>query len=219
MANVAELNFIFQFFIMTQVSYVEMQHAGFKKEGWNPKFIWLCTLSLSLFSILLPSFSFQHNHLLLFNTIIFFFLCAFIHSSRATFSIGNFNLLQIPVCGCNRSMKMFISNSNENPKRRYWNDKIWGLMSSYKLFICDDELVMKDLSCIIKDLKVRKKKKMKMKLENERKKPIYSSFCWLYHGICSLLTINGGDCHLNVFVLFSVPLISTIYEFRLCFLL
>lgn len=61
-------------------------------------------------------------------------------------------------------------------------------MSSSNLFLWDDELecnistesmhssgcnyseVMKDLGCIVKDLKARRKEKMKMKLKSERKK-------------------------------------------------
>ncbi|CAK8577862.1 unnamed protein product [Lathyrus sativus] len=103
-------------------------------------------------------------------------------------SVGNSSQSQIPVYGCNRAMRMFISNSSENHKRRFWKCANSGVMSNYKLFLWDDELersistepkisigcncseVMHELSCIIKDVEARKKEKMKLKLENERKK-------------------------------------------------
>ncbi|PNX71045.1 hypothetical protein L195_g058001, partial [Trifolium pratense] len=35
-------------------------------------------------------------------------------------SVSHSTLYQIPKCGCNRPMRMFVSNSDENPKRRFW---------------------------------------------------------------------------------------------------
>ncbi|CAL5212552.1 unnamed protein product [Lathyrus oleraceus] len=103
-----------------------------------------------------------------------------------TSSVGNFSVSEIPVCGCNKAMRMFISNSTKHPKRRFWKCSNSGLGCS--LFIWDDEVerststeyknsircncseFVQELSCIIKDLEARKKDKTKLKLENERKK-------------------------------------------------
>ncbi|CAL5205350.1 unnamed protein product [Lathyrus oleraceus] len=98
-------------------------------------------------------------------------------------SIGNFSEFEIPVCGCNKTMMMFISNSTKNPKRIFWKSSNSGLGCS--LFIWDDEVeyntstehknsiicylseVVQELGCIIKDLEARKKEKMEFKLEKK----------------------------------------------------
>ncbi|CAL5205689.1 unnamed protein product [Lathyrus oleraceus] len=103
-----------------------------------------------------------------------------------TSSVGNFSMSEIPVCGCNKEMRMFISNSTKNPKRRFWKCSNLGLC--WSLFIWDDEVerntstehknsircncseFAQELGCIIKDLEARKKEKTELKLENERKK-------------------------------------------------
>ncbi|CAK8560578.1 unnamed protein product [Lathyrus sativus] len=105
-------------------------------------------------------------------------------SSSSTTSLH----VQVSVCGCNRSMKMYMSNSVENPKRRFWKCQNSGLMSGCKLFIWDDELernstsdlrsssgcncskMLKDLGSIVKEIEIGKKAKMKIKLEKEKRK-------------------------------------------------
>ncbi|XP_058760397.1 uncharacterized protein LOC131633727 [Vicia villosa] len=47
---------------------------------------------------------------------------------------------QIPECGCNKPMKLFISNSRNNPKRRYWKCANVEARRCCSLFIWDDEL-------------------------------------------------------------------------------
>jgi hypothetical protein len=49
-------------------------------------------------------------------------------------SIANSTPLDIPECGCNKSMRMFISNFDENPKRRYWKCANLGGKSLISLF-------------------------------------------------------------------------------------
>ncbi|CAL5209793.1 unnamed protein product [Lathyrus oleraceus] len=103
-----------------------------------------------------------------------------------TSSVGNFSVSEIPVCGCNKAMKMFFSNSTKNHKRRLQKCSNSGLGCS--LFIWDDEVerntstgyknsiryncseVVQELGRIIKDLEARKKEKIKLKLKKERKK-------------------------------------------------
>ncbi|CAL5198051.1 unnamed protein product [Lathyrus oleraceus] len=100
--------------------------------------------------------------------------------------VGNFSVSEIPFCGFNKAMRMFISSSTKNPKRRFWKCSNLGLGCS--LFIWDNEVersistkyknsircncskFVQELGFIIKDLEARKKEKMKLKLENERKK-------------------------------------------------
>ena len=92
----------------------------------------------------------------------------------ATSFVGNSSEAEIPIVGCNRAMRMFISNSSENPKRRFWKCVNSGVMSSCKLFLWDGELersistqpkeiigcncskVVQELGCIIKDVEARK---------------------------------------------------------------
>ncbi|CAK8569665.1 unnamed protein product [Lathyrus sativus] len=106
----------------------------------------------------------------------------------ASSSSANSHHVQDPVCGCNRSMKMFMSNSIENPKRRFWKRQNSWLMSGCKLFIWDDELernlasdlksssgrncskMLKDLGSIIKEIEIVKKEKMKIKLKKKKRK-------------------------------------------------
>ncbi|XP_024636591.1 uncharacterized protein At4g04775-like [Medicago truncatula] len=46
-----------------------------------------------------------------------------------------------PICGCEKVMKMWISNTDENPKRKFWRCR-FSRMAEYscELFIWDDEL-------------------------------------------------------------------------------
>ncbi|PNX81735.1 hypothetical protein L195_g037760 [Trifolium pratense] len=46
-------------------------------------------------------------------------------------SVAHTTTYQIPKCGCNKTMRMFISNSSENPKRKYWKyvHFRWGLQA------------------------------------------------------------------------------------------
>lgn len=60
------------------------------------------------------------------------------NSTMATSSIGNSSKSKIPVCGYNKAMRMFISNSTKNPKRRFWKSSNSGLGCS--IFIWDDEV-------------------------------------------------------------------------------
>lgn len=103
------------------------------------------------------------------------------HSFMATTSVCNCSQSQIPICGCNRAMRMFISYSIENPKQRLWRSSYSGVMANCKLFIWDDKLerntsnesknstgcncteVVQELGYIIKDLEEKKKEKMKFK--------------------------------------------------------
>ncbi|KAK2363633.1 hypothetical protein QL285_088592 [Trifolium repens] len=53
-------------------------------------------------------------------------------------SVANSTAYDIPDCGCKKPMRMFISNSIENPKRRYW--KCVHGVRSCDLFTWDDEI-------------------------------------------------------------------------------
>ena len=58
-------------------------------------------------------------------------------------SVGNSNgeNLPLPVCGCNAVMKLWLSNTDENPKRKFWKCRYSNTnVRSCKLFIWDDEL-------------------------------------------------------------------------------
>ncbi|CAJ2679647.1 unnamed protein product [Trifolium pratense] len=55
-------------------------------------------------------------------------------------SVANSMAVQIPECGCNKPMRMYISNSGENPKRRYWKCPTHGGVQSCNLFVWDDEI-------------------------------------------------------------------------------
>ncbi|KAK2379778.1 hypothetical protein QL285_067540 [Trifolium repens] len=54
-------------------------------------------------------------------------------------SVANVVPYEIPTCGCNNPMKFFISNSNDNPKRRYWKCSRLRVPSC-DLFKWDDEI-------------------------------------------------------------------------------
>ncbi|MCH88202.1 zinc finger homeodomain protein, partial [Trifolium medium] len=65
-------------------------------------------------------------------------------------SVATSTPLEIPKCGCNIPMRMFTSNTDENPKRRYWKCSNTGVdiscdfdskaIASCQLFIWDDEI-------------------------------------------------------------------------------
>lgn len=58
-------------------------------------------------------------------------------------SIGNSNggNHPHPVCGCNVVMKLWLSNTDENPKRKFWKCRYSNTnVQSCELFIWDDEL-------------------------------------------------------------------------------
>jgi hypothetical protein len=40
--------------------------------------------------------------------------------SSSAASVSNTTADEIPDCGCRKPMRMFISNSDENPKQKYW---------------------------------------------------------------------------------------------------
>ncbi|KAK2410089.1 hypothetical protein QL285_045479 [Trifolium repens] len=57
-------------------------------------------------------------------------------------SVSNTTAYEIPDCGCKKPMRMFISNSNENPKRKFWkcaNSRLHGVRSC-DLFTWDGEI-------------------------------------------------------------------------------
>ncbi|PNX57869.1 zinc finger homeodomain protein, partial [Trifolium pratense] len=53
-------------------------------------------------------------------------------------SVANSVPVQIPECGCRKPMRMYVSNSNENPKRRFWKCAAAGTGRSCNLFDWDD---------------------------------------------------------------------------------
>ncbi|CAJ2633337.1 unnamed protein product [Trifolium pratense] len=113
-------------------------------------------------------------------------------------SVANSMAVEIPECGCKNPMRLYISNSGENPKRRYWKCRTHGGARSCNLFIWDDEIeghppyvrptarpnvresqtqpsrgctcseLFKDVVSIVKEIQFNKGEKMKMKLQNER---------------------------------------------------
>jgi hypothetical protein len=51
--------------------------------------------------------------------------------------------LPLPVCGCNAVMKLWLSNTDENPKRKFWKCRYSRTnVQSCELLIWDDELEM-----------------------------------------------------------------------------
>ncbi|KAK2375727.1 hypothetical protein QL285_076598 [Trifolium repens] len=54
-------------------------------------------------------------------------------------SVANVVPYEIPTCGCNKPMKLFISNSNDNPKRRFWKCSRLRVPNC-DLFTWDDEI-------------------------------------------------------------------------------
>ncbi|CAL5197842.1 unnamed protein product [Lathyrus oleraceus] len=56
-------------------------------------------------------------------------------------SIEKPNGREIPRCGCNLSMKIRVSNTHKNPKRKFWRCKSFGKSDiSCELFVWDDEV-------------------------------------------------------------------------------
>ncbi|CAK8568248.1 unnamed protein product [Lathyrus sativus] len=56
-------------------------------------------------------------------------------------SIGTSNGRQISRFGCNQVMKIWVSNTSKNPKRKFWRCRNWQKTRiSCDLFIWDDEL-------------------------------------------------------------------------------
>ncbi|CAK8566499.1 unnamed protein product [Lathyrus sativus] len=63
-----------------------------------------------------------------------------IGGSRSS-SIANSTGSEILRCGCNISMKMFVSNIQENPRRKFWRCKNYGKSEvACDLFVWDDEV-------------------------------------------------------------------------------
>ncbi|XP_058775088.1 uncharacterized protein At4g04775-like [Vicia villosa] len=57
-------------------------------------------------------------------------------------SVGNSIGRSIPRCGCNESLKMFVSNTHENPRRKFWRCKNRGKSdAACDLFLWDDEVM------------------------------------------------------------------------------
>ncbi|PNX54565.1 zinc finger homeodomain protein [Trifolium pratense] len=53
-------------------------------------------------------------------------------------SVANSMAVQIPECGCKKPMRMYVSNTTENPKRRFWKCATHGKAGSCNLFDWDD---------------------------------------------------------------------------------
>ncbi|KAK2455504.1 hypothetical protein QL285_002949 [Trifolium repens] len=55
-------------------------------------------------------------------------------------SIGNSSSSNLPRCGCELPMKMWVSNTGQNPKRKFWKCRNSGCFDSCDLLVWDDEL-------------------------------------------------------------------------------
>ncbi|KAK2455320.1 hypothetical protein QL285_002787 [Trifolium repens] len=55
-------------------------------------------------------------------------------------SIGNSSCSNLPRCGCELPMKMWVSNTGLNPKRKFWKCRNSGSFGSCDLLVWDDEL-------------------------------------------------------------------------------
>ncbi|CAK8579502.1 unnamed protein product [Lathyrus sativus] len=145
---------------------------------------------------------------------------------------ANSHHAQAPVCGCNRSMKMFMSNSVENPKRRFWkcqNSRL--IMSGCNLVIWDDDLernpasdlrsssgcncskMLKDLGSIVKEIDIGEKAKMKTKLEKDKRKATLLKLLLVMSWGSYFLITNGGESHLlmSIFCFLFLVFVTLMY--------
>ena len=58
----------------------------------------------------------------------------FAMGGRKTTSIGNSGGSRPPICRCQKVMKMWISNTTENPKRKFWRCRFYRVVSEIVCF-------------------------------------------------------------------------------------
>ncbi|RHN58775.1 putative transcription factor GRF family [Medicago truncatula] len=68
-------------------------------------------------------------------------------------SIGNSKGRTTPKCGCKRCMRLWVSNTDENPQRKFWRCcNFWENEDHCDLFIWDDELETPRVKAMLKRL-------------------------------------------------------------------
>ncbi|XP_058783441.1 uncharacterized protein LOC131658125 [Vicia villosa] len=55
-------------------------------------------------------------------------------------SVNSFQNPDLPRCGCDRPMKLWVANTVQNRNRKFWKCRNAGTVNSCELFLWDDEI-------------------------------------------------------------------------------